>query len=156
MRSSDEWIVYAGVVLAFGAVVLWATEADALVVLAFAAVAAMLLAAGAWRSRRAARVLVVGPRRTEAIDLMDETLDGAGYVVRSCDGPHVRPCPLDAGLPCRIHGRVAAAVIVRAPDDDMPIPRCGEALHVPATTVEPTMGAISTFRSSLRFRARTA
>ncbi len=136
MRWSDEYTGYAAAVASFAAVVLWAGGASAGFAVAAAGIAVVLLAVALRSWRRTARVLVVGPPRTEPVDLLEEALDGAGFGVAHCPGPPFRACPVYAGRPCPVHGRPVAAVIVREPGSSTPVPPCGRALHIPALPVE--------------------
>ncbi len=136
MRWTDEYTGYAATVAAFAAVVLWASDAPAAVVIAAAAIAVVLLALVLRSRRRTARVLVVGPRRTEPVDLLEEALDDAGFGVTHCPGPTVRACPVYAGRPCPVHGRPVAAVIVREAGSWTPVPPCGRALRIPTLPIE--------------------
>jgi hypothetical protein len=149
MRSSDEWWVYAGALLVFGAAVLWGSQTSPAIVLAIAACGAASMLVGVWRSRATKRVLVVGPARTEAVDLVDEALDAAGYELVSCAGPGVRPCPVDSHLPCPIHGPVSGVVIVREPGSIGAPPPCGRALSAPAIAVPASDEGLRSFRASL-------
>jgi hypothetical protein len=136
MRWRDEYLGYVAVIVGFAAVVLWAEEVAPAVVAALAAVAAFLLLVMLWNVARTARVLLVGDRSQEPVYLMEETLDDAGFEVRRCPGPGLRPCPVDIGRPCPIHGRSVAAVIVGPSDGPAVGAPCGRALHVPALVVE--------------------
>jgi hypothetical protein len=150
MRWSDEWWLYVGTIVMFAGVVIWGTTAPPSVPLAIAAAGLVLLLIGVLRARATDRILVVGPRRTEAIDLVDETLDDAGYEVISCDGPSVRPCPAEAGGECRVHARVSGVVIVRSDQpDERPAP-CGRVLHVPAIAIDASDEGLRGLRASLR------
>ncbi|HZP91073.1 MAG TPA: hypothetical protein VFC04_08790 [Actinomycetota bacterium] len=136
MRWSDEFVGYLAAVAVFAAAVLWATDAPSGVVIAVFAAALLLLGFMLWSWRRTPRVLVVGPRRTEPVDLLEEALDDAGFGVAHCPGPPSRACPVYAGRPCSVQGRPVAAVIVREADSATPVPPCGRALHIPALPVE--------------------
>lgn len=148
MRTSDEWWVWAGAALVFGAAVVWGANVDAPIAVGIAACGVASMLVGVGRARATRRVLVVGSPRTEAVDVIGEALDDAGYEVLSCSGPGVRPCPVESHLPCPIHGPVAGVVIVRDADDALP--RCGEALSAPEVTVEASDAGVRTFRASLR------
>lgn len=150
MRRNDEYLMYVALVFLFAAVVLTAADAaDGVIVTTVAGALAIGLLAIA-RSARTDEVLVVGPKATAAADLVGEALDGAGYRVCRCVGPSVRACPVDAGLPCPIARHVAGVAIIRDPDSDLPVPRCGDALRVPAVVVDATDGGIGAFERSLR------
>lgn len=136
MRWSDEYTGLLGVVAAFAAVVLGVSGASSVLVAAVAVLAVGLLAAMLWSWRHTARVLVVGPARTEPVDLMQEALDDAGYGLVRCDGPSAHACPVYRNQPCPVHGRPVGAVIVRAFGEERPVPPCGRALHIPALPVE--------------------
>jgi hypothetical protein len=150
MRSSDEWWVYVGAVLVFGSAVLWGSDASPAVVLGIAACGVASILVGVWRGRATKRVLVVGPLRTEPIDIVDEALDDAGYEVVSCPGPGLRACPVESHRPCPIHGPVTGIVIVRDPGTIDALPPCGEALSAPAIAVDASDEGLRSFRASLR------
>jgi hypothetical protein len=136
MRWRDEYLGYVAVIVGFAAVVMWAEEAAPSIVAALAAVAALLLLTMLWNVGRTARVLLVGDRDDEPVYLMEERLDDAGFEVRRCPGPGLRPCPVEAGGRCPIHGRSVAAVIVGPSGGAAVGAPCGRALHVPALVVE--------------------
>lgn len=136
MRFTDEYVGYLAAILGFAAVVLWASGADPVVVATVVVTAAVLLLLMLWSWRTNAKVLVVGKRRTEPVDLLEEALDDAGYGLTYCGGPAERPCPVYAGRPCPVHGHPVAAVIVKEPGDVTPVPPCGRALHIPALPLE--------------------
>jgi hypothetical protein len=150
MRGSDEWWLYVGAIVMFAGVVLWGTTITASVPLAIAASGLILVLIGLLRARATDRVLVVGPRRTEAVDAVDASLDAAGYEIVACDGPSVRPCPAEAHGVCRIHARVSGVVIVREAEDATRLPPCGDVLHVPAIAVDASDEGLRGLLVSLR------
>jgi hypothetical protein len=149
MRWSDEWRMYVAAVLVFAAVALGADGAGRPVVVTAIAAAVAIAVVTLWRSAHTRQVLVVARRGTAAADLVGETLDRAGYRVCRCDGPTARPCPVDANWPCPIRRRLAGVAIVHDPASGIGPPRCGDALRVPATIVEPTPEGIARFTASL-------
>jgi hypothetical protein len=136
MRWTQEYVGYIAAILIFAAVVLWASDAQPGVVATIVAAAAVLFVIMLRSWKRAAKVLVVGKRRTEPVDMLEEALDDAGYGFTFCGGPDAGPCPVYAGRPCPVHGHPIAAVIVREPGSPAPVPPCGRALHIPALPLD--------------------
>jgi hypothetical protein len=150
MRSSDEWWMYLGTGVVFAGIVLWGANVEAAMALGVAALGVVIVILALLRARATSKILVVGPRRTEAVDLVDQAVDDAGYEVVSCDGPRVRPCPLDAQRTCPVHASISGVVIVRDPGASGPPPGCGEALAAPAVCVEATPEGVRRLRTALR------
>lgn len=136
MPKANEWLAYGAAILLFGAVVLWADEAEWPVIAVFAALAAALLLIMAF-PRRTPRVVVVGERTEIPVSPLRGTLGEAGFDVCTCAGPVGRPCPVTLGRACSIgERRPVAAVIFRRPDETGPLPPCSRALFVPSLSVE--------------------
>jgi len=133
MRWRTELILYVGVFVLFGAVLVWVQDATWQTA-AFAAVLALALVVlmGASLGRRRT-VLVVG--EGDPVERIDQALEGAGYEVRACAGPGNRPCPVLQGRSCPLEERPLAALIYR-PRAGARFAPCGTALHVPAVIVE--------------------
>jgi len=131
-----EYLMYGAVVVLFGGVVLWATEAPWQAVALAGVAAGALLLAGAVSVRPAPALIVVGERSGERLESLHRALDRAGYGVEICPGPENSPCPAEFGRPCPAHGRPIAALVIRHPDQADPLPPCGRALQVAELAVE--------------------
>jgi xanthine/CO dehydrogenase XdhC/CoxF family maturation factor len=129
-----EFLLYGAVIVVFGGVVLWATDAPAEIVVGSAIAAGVLLLGLAVLVDGRRRMLVVG--ETDEGHPLATAFEAAGYEVWECAGPENGPCPVDAGKPCPMHDRPGAAVIVRHEGGIRALAPCGKALHVPALAVE--------------------
>lgn len=140
MRWKGELVLYLGTFVLFGAVLLWADEATWPVVVLFGILAMLLIAAMAWRTARAPKVLVVGSASGE-VEALDAALEYAGYEVCTCAGPANRPCPVFQGRDCPIAERPVAALIYRPAGSTGRYAPCGRALRVPSVIVEQRLEA---------------
>jgi hypothetical protein len=131
-----EYLLYGAVIVLFGGVVLWATEAPWQAVAIAAGIALGLLLAAALLVRPSPTVLLVGATSNGQLELLSETLRRDGFDVEVCPGPQDSACPVLAGKPCPAHGRPVAAVVVRHPDDAQGLAPCGEAFRIPELAVE--------------------
>jgi hypothetical protein len=150
MRRDDEYRIYIALVFLVAAVILTAADAAGWVIVTALVSATAIGLVALVRTARTAKVLVVGPKRTAADDLVIEALDRAGYRTCHCVGPTVRACPFDAGLPCPIEHQLAAITIVHDPASEVPVPRCEEALRLPTVVVDATDEGFGAFERSLR------
>jgi hypothetical protein len=130
-----EFVLYLGVFVLFGAVLLWADKATWPVVAAFGGLTAILLVALVWQATRRRTVLLVG-EPSDRVDRIGRALEEAGYEVCSCAGPGNRPCPVLLGRDCPISDRPLAALISRSVGDLAPPAPCGPALGVPAVVIQ--------------------
>jgi hypothetical protein len=129
-----EFLMYGAVVVAFGGVVLWATDASPSIVVLLALAAAALLLPLTWLGRGRERMLVVAETGVERP--LANAFEAAGFEVWECTGPAEGACPALAGKPCPMHDRPLAAVIVRHEGETRGLAPCGTALRVPALAVE--------------------
>jgi hypothetical protein len=131
-----DYLLYGGVVVLFGGVVLWATGASWEATAVAAAVAGALLLVAALVVRPTPALLVVGERAGEDLEELRSELRRDGFVLQACPGPGNSPCPVLAGRPCPAHGQPVAAIVIRHPDEVEPLAPCGEALWVPELAVD--------------------
>lgn len=131
-----EYLMYGAIVVLFGGVALWATEAPWQAVALSAVAAALLLLAGAVSVRPAPALILVGERSGERLEPLHRALGQAGYDVEVCPGPENSPCPAAHGRPCPAHGRPVAALVIRHPGQTDPLPPCGRALQIAELAVE--------------------
>lgn len=131
-----EFLLYGAVIVLFGGVVLWATDAPWEAVAIAAGMALGLLLAAALLVRPAPTVLLVGATSNEQLELLSGTLRRDGFDVEVCPGPQDSACPVLVGKPCPAHGRPVAALVVRRPDDAQGLAPCGEAFRIPELAVE--------------------
>jgi hypothetical protein len=127
---------YLGIVLLFGAVVLWAQEATWPVWSILLGGAAFLLLLAIIPRGRAPKLVLVGATAGEESIALEDALKDAGFDLCECDGPAARPCPFDRGRPCPFGDHLTAAVIVRHAGETAPLPPCTRALFVPSLAVE--------------------
>lgn len=131
-----DFLSYGAVIVFFGGVVLWATDAS-LRAVAFAAIAAaILLLAVALLVRRAPAVLLVGERTGEHLDELHRAIGDAGFRIETCPGPASGSCPAEHGRPCPAHEDPVAAVVLRHPDEGTRLPPCGRALGIVEMAIE--------------------
>lgn len=127
---------YLGIVLLFGAVVLWAQEATWPVWGILLGAAGLLLLLSIIPSGRARKVVVVGSTASDESIGLTAALKDAGFDLCECEGPAARPCPFDKGKPCPLGDHLSAAVIVRHAGETGPLPPCTRALFVPSLAIE--------------------
>jgi len=131
-----DFLVYGGVVVVFGGVVLWATGAPAdSVVIAGGAALALLLAA-LLLVHTAPTLLVVGEREDEDLEALHRELRRDGFDLERCAGPENATCPVLSGRPCPAPGEPVAAVVIRHPDERQDLAPCGRALRIVELAVE--------------------
>jgi hypothetical protein len=131
-----DFFLYAGAIVLFGSVVLWATDASWEASVVVACVAIALLAVAALLARPGPRLLVVGERAEEALEPLRRELREDGFVLETCPGPESSACPVVSGRPCPAHGDPVAAVVIRSPGDTDALAPCGEAFRIPELAVE--------------------
>jgi hypothetical protein len=131
-----DFLLYAGAIVIFGGVVLWATDASWEAIVVTAVVAAALLAVAALLARPGPRLLVVGERADEDLELLRTELRADGFELETCPGPGSSACPVVSGRPCPAHGDPVAAVVIRHPGEADALAPCGEAFRIPELAVE--------------------
>lgn len=140
MSWRTELVLFVGTFALFGAVLLWARDADLLVAASFGAAMLILIGALAWKVRQVPRVLVVGARSPD-IERLDDALELAGYEVRRCAGPANRPCPVFRGRACPLRRRPTAVIEWRAEGETGRYAPCATTFRVPEVIVEDQLGA---------------
>lgn len=131
-----DYLLYAGAIVLFGGVVLWAMDASWEATLLAAFVALALVAVAALLARPGPRILVVGERSEEDLEPLRRELRADGFVLETCPGPGNSACPVISGRPCPAHGEPVAAVVIRHPGDRDALAPCGEAFRIPELAVE--------------------
>lgn len=131
-----DFLLYAGAIVLFGAVVLLATDASWEAILVAALVAVALLAVAALLVRPGPRLLVVGERAEEDLEPLRRELRADGFELETCPGPESSACPVVSGRPCPAHGEPVAAVVIRHPGETDALAPCGEAFRIPELAVE--------------------
>lgn len=131
-----DFLLYAGAIVIFGGVVLWATDASWEAIVVTAVVAVALLAVAALLARPGPRLLVVGERADEDLELLRSELRADGFELETCPGPGSSACPVVSGRPCPAHGDPVAAVVIRHPGEADALAPCGEAFRIPELAVE--------------------
>ncbi len=128
--------LYGGVVVLFGGVVLWASDAPAGAAAIAAGTALLLLLAAAMFVRPAPTLLVVGEREGEDLEALHRELQQVGFGLEMCPGPENSACPVLSGKPCPAHGEPVAAIVIRHPDETEALAPCGEAFKIAELAVE--------------------
>ncbi|HEX5949763.1 MAG TPA: hypothetical protein VFZ96_02080 [Actinomycetota bacterium] len=131
-----DFLLYAGAIVIFGGVVLWAADASWEAILVAAVVAVALLAVAALLARPGPRLLVVGERPEEDLEPLRRELRADGFLLETCPGPESSACPAVSGRPCPAHGEPVAAVVIRHPGETGALAPCGEAFRIPELAVE--------------------
>jgi len=131
-----DYLLYGGVVVLFGGVVLWATDAPVEATAIAAVVALVLLLAAAVLVRPAPTILVVGERAGEDLEALHRELRRDGFDLEMCPGPENSACPVLSGRPCPAHGNPVAAVVIRHRDETEALAPCGEAFKIAELAVE--------------------
>lgn len=131
-----DYLLYAGAIVVFGAVVLWATDASWEASLTAALLALALISVAALLARPGPRILVVGERSEEDLEPLHRELQADGFVLEACPGPGNSACPVISGRPCPAHGEPVAAVVIRHPGDPEALAPCGEIFRIPELAVE--------------------
>lgn len=131
-----DYLLYGGVIVLFGGVVLWATDASWEAALLAAFVAVALLAVTALLARPGPRILVVGGRPEEDLEPLRRQLQADGFVLETCPGPRNSACPVLSGRPCPAHGEPVAAVVIRHAAGTDALAPCGETFRIPELAVE--------------------
>lgn len=131
-----DYLLYGGVVVLFGGVVLWATDAPVEATAIAAVVALAVLLAAAVLVRPAPTILVVGERAGEDLEALHRELRRDGFDLEMCPGPENSACPVLSGRPCPAHGNPVAAVVIRHGDETEALAPCGEAFKIAELAVE--------------------
>lgn len=131
-----DLLLYGGVVVLFGGVVLWASDAPAAAVTIAVGAAFALLLGTLVLTRPTPTLLVVGEREGEDLEELHRELREDGFGLELCPGPENAVCPVLSGRPCPAHGNPVAAIVIRHPDQTDPLAPCGEAFKIAELAVE--------------------